>query len=176
MAVASPGPFGRATRWVEYASGAVLALITLLAFAAVLMRYFLAKNIPDAIEVGGLLMAVSIFLGMALACLRGEHITVDLLWAALPARGRLLLDLFAGLVTLVAVACFAWMLARQVHNTWRDGLLTYDLQIPVWPFYAASASAVIAAAVLQGLHLARRLQSDGQAPGTDASSPEQRHE
>lgn len=141
------------TRWVEYVAGVALAVITLLAFATVVMRYFFAKNVPDGIEVGGLLLAISTFLGMALACLRGEHITVDLVWSILPLRGRRVLDILASVVTLGAISCFAWMIARQAHNTMGSGLTTYDLALPVWPFYVASALAVVMAMLLQAIHL-----------------------
>jgi TRAP-type C4-dicarboxylate transport system permease small subunit len=81
-------------------------------------------------------LGILIFWGIAVIGYRGDHITVELFWNILPARGRRVLDILATLFTLFCMACFAWTMLDKVVDTQRSGETTYDLHMPVWPFYA----------------------------------------
>jgi TRAP-type C4-dicarboxylate transport system permease small subunit len=69
------------------------------------------------------------------ASYRGDHITVDLLWGAMPPIVQRVLDVFAALVTLVAMLTFTWMFAEKVINIRAAHTGTFDLRQPVWIYY-----------------------------------------
>ena len=78
------GPVDRFIDAIEVTAAGFLAVVTLLTFVSVLLRYFFAWAIPDSYDFTRLLLGIVIFWGMAVASYRGDHITVDLLWAASP--------------------------------------------------------------------------------------------
>ncbi|MDO8876551.1 MAG: TRAP transporter small permease [Pseudolabrys sp.] len=123
---------------IEVTAAGFLAVVTALTFVSVLLRYFFAWSIPDAYDFTRLLLGIVIFWGMAVASYRGDHITVDLLWGALPPVLQRALDVFAALVTLVAIAAFTWMFADKVLGTRADNVGTFDLRQPVWIYYAVA--------------------------------------
>ncbi|MEP7032062.1 MAG: TRAP transporter small permease [Pseudolabrys sp.] len=124
-----------------------LAVVTLLVFVSVFLRYFFAWSIPDSYDFTRLLLGILIFWGMAVASYRGDHITVDLLWGAMPARVQRVMDVFAALVTLIGMGAFTYMFAGKVLGTRADHVGTFDLRQPVWIYYLIAwvglASAVL---------------------------------
>ncbi len=82
-----------------------------------------------------MLLGILIFWGMAVASYRGDHITVDLLWSVSPPRLQRAMDVFAAVLTLVAMAAFTWMFAEKVLGTRADHVGTFDLRQPVWIYY-----------------------------------------
>lgn len=121
---------------VDVAAALFLAVMTLLTFADVLMRYILLGNVPDGFDLGRLLLCVALFWGVAGCCHRGEHIQVDFVWELLPPAGRRLLDLVAVTVTAIFMIGLSWMTLVRVQSTLDSGQTTSDLQLPLWPFYA----------------------------------------
>jgi TRAP-type C4-dicarboxylate transport system permease small subunit len=133
-----PGPTARLIAALELFAAWLLAAITALTFTSVVLRYAFNWSIPDSFDAGRNLLGIAIFWGIALAAYRGEHITVDLLWSALGPRARRIMDAFAGIVTLLCLAVFTWAMADKVLSTYRDNVLTFDLHLPVWIFYAVA--------------------------------------
>ncbi|WP_164045324.1 TRAP transporter small permease, partial [Serratia marcescens] len=70
----------------------------------VMLRYFLAIQIPDAYDFGRMLLGILIFWGIAATSYRGTHITVDLLWSSASPRWQRAIDVFATLVLLFVVS------------------------------------------------------------------------
>jgi len=58
------------------------------------------------------------------------------------------MDIFATLVLLVVVAIHSWTLFDKVMSTRADNVLTYDLRIPNWPFFAVAWLGDVAAVLL----------------------------
>jgi TRAP-type C4-dicarboxylate transport system permease small subunit len=120
----------------------------------VILRYFLTWAIPDSYDFTRQLLGILIFWGIAVASYRGDHICVDLLWTAAPAWARRAMDVFAALVTLVAMATFTWMFTIKVIGTRADNVGTFDLRQPVWIYYLIAwiglASAVLLLVVRTG--------------------------
>ena len=141
------GPIDRFIDTIEVTAAGFLAVVTLLTFVSVFLRYFFAWSIPDSYDFTRLLLGILIFWGMAVASYRGDHITVDLLWSASPKLAQRAMDVFSALVTLVAMAAFTWMFAEKVLNTRADNIGTFDLRQPVWIYYFVAwiglASAVL---------------------------------
>ena len=122
----------------DIAAALFLAAITVLTFAEVFMRYVVGQGIPDAFDVGRLLLCVALFWGLAGCCQRGEHIQVDVLWEMASPFWRKAMDLFATTVTVVFMVGLTWMTWRRVESTRDSGQVTFDLLIELWPFYAVA--------------------------------------
>ena len=129
-------PVDRFIDTIEVTAAGFLAVVTLLTFVSVLLRYFFAWSIPDSYDFTRLLLGIVIFWGIAVASYRGDHISVDLLWSVSPPWAKRTMDIFAALVTLVAMAAFTWMFAIKVLGTRADNVGTFDLRQPVWIYYA----------------------------------------
>jgi TRAP-type C4-dicarboxylate transport system permease small subunit len=147
----------RLTHGFELLAGAFLALVTALTFASVLLRYVFSWGLPDAFDIGRNLLGIVIFWGITLACYRGDHITVDLIWGALGPRARRVMDALATLLTLGCMAVFVWMMAGKVISTRADNVLTFDLHLPVWGFFLVAWLGLFAAVPLLLLRLYRIL-------------------
>jgi TRAP-type C4-dicarboxylate transport system permease small subunit len=132
---------------IEVTAAGFLAVVALLTFVSVILRYFFSWGIPDAYDITSLLLGILIFWGMAVASYRGDHITVDLLWSAMPALVQRAMDVFAALVTLVGLTTFTWMFAEKVIDIRAAHIGTFDLRQPVWIYYFVAwlglASAVL---------------------------------
>jgi len=128
-------PVDRFIDLIEVTAAAFLAVVTLLTFVSVILRYFFAWAIPDSYDFTRLLLGILIFWGIAVAGYRGDHIAVDLLWGASPPWAKRAMDVFSALVTLVAMIALTWMFAVKVIGTRADNVGTFDLRQPVWIYY-----------------------------------------
>jgi TRAP-type transport system small permease protein len=140
----------------ERLAGAFLAFVTALTFVSVVLRYVFAWSIPDAYDLSRNFLGIMIFWGIAITCFRGEHIGVDLLWGALPPRGKRALDLAASVFTLGCMAVFAWAMALKVMDEYATSEQTYDLHLPIWPFYGVAWIGIAASVPLMLLRLVRQ--------------------
>ena len=136
---------------IEWCAATFVGIVAANIFLAVFLRKFFAWQIPDSYDIGKMLLGTLIFWGIAATSYRGGHITVDLLWSAASPRWKRRIDVFATTVLLFVVAVQTTMLFDKVRATYVDHILTYDLNIPTWPFYAVAwlgdASAVVLIAI-----------------------------
>jgi TRAP-type C4-dicarboxylate transport system permease small subunit len=149
------GPVDRFIDLIEVTAAGFLAVVTLLVFVSVFLRYFFSTAIPDSYDFTCLLLGILIFWGMAVASYRGDHITVDLLWSAVPPWAQRTMDVFSALVTLVGMAVFTWMFAEKVLDIRLAGTGTFDLRQPVWIYYFIAWIGLAAATVLLVLRTVR---------------------
>lgn len=154
---AGPGPVDRFIDLIEVTAAGFLAVVTLLTFVSVILRYFFAWAIPDSYDFTRLLLGILIFWGIAVASYRGDHITVDLLWSTSPRWAQRAMDVFSALLTLIALATFSWMFAVKVVGTRADNVGTFDLRQPVWAYYLVAWLGLAAAVVLLVVRTARLL-------------------
>ena len=133
---------------IEGAAAAFIGLVAVDVFVSVGLRYAFGWSIPDSYDFGRLLLGILIFWGIAATSYRGSHITVDLLWSACGPRAQRSIDVFATLVLLFVVVAHSWMLLGKVRSTYFDNVLTYDLHLPTWPFFAVAWGGDVAAVVL----------------------------
>src|SRR5476651_2120606 len=141
-------PMDRFIDAIELIAALFVGLVAADTFISVMLRYFFNVSIPDAYDVGRLLLGILIFWGIAATSYRGTHITVDLVWAAAPPRWQRLIDIFATLVLLFVVAVQTSMLFDKVVTTRADNVLTYDLNLPTWPFFAVAWAGDVSAVLL----------------------------
>ena len=131
-------PFDRIIDAIEWMAALFVGIVAANIFIAVLLRKFFDTSIPDSYDFGRLLLGILIFWGIAATSYRGSHITVDLLWTGASPRMRRFIDVFATLVLLFVVTVQTIMLFDKVSLTYNDNVLTYDLNLPTWPFFAVA--------------------------------------
>ncbi len=133
---------------IEWIAAFFVGVVALDIFVSVLLRYFFAVSIPDSYDFGRQLLGILIFWGIAATSYRGTHITVDLVWSSVGPRAQRLIDIFATSVLLFVVTVQTSMLFDKVRLTYQDHILTFDLNIPTWPFAAVAWLGDVSAVLL----------------------------
>ena len=140
--------FDRIIDAIEWMAAMFVGLVAANIFISVLLRKFFSTSIPDAYDFGRLMLGILIFWGIAATSYRGSHITVDLIWSLSNARLKRFIDVFATLVLLFVVTVQTIMLFDKVRGTYNDNVLTYDLNLPTWPFFAIAWMGDVCAVLL----------------------------
>jgi len=133
---------------IELVAAAFVGIVAADVFITVLLRSTFAWSIPDSYDIGRMLLGILIFWGIAATSYRGTHITVDLIWANVGPRLRRAIDVFATLVLLFVVTVQTWTLLDKVATTRADNVLTFDLNLPTWPFFALAWAGDVSAVLL----------------------------
>src|SRR6202011_1713544 len=133
---------------IEWVAAIFVGMVAADIFLSVLLRYFFSTSIPDSYNFGQLLLGILIFWGIAATSYRGGHITVDLVWANVSPRWQRAIDVFATLVLLVVVTVQTYTLFDKVRGTYNDHVLTFDMHMPTWPFFAVAWAGDISAVLL----------------------------
>src|ERR1700719_4781809 len=85
---------------IEWIAAGFVGIVALDIFLSVLLRNTLNYSIPDSFDIGRMLLGILIFWGIAATSYRGNHITVDLLYANVGDRAKRVIDVFATSVLL----------------------------------------------------------------------------
>ena len=133
---------------IEWMAAFFVGIVAANIFIAVLLRNFFSVSIPDSYDFGRLLLGILIFWGIAATSYRGGHITVDLVWANVGPRQQRMIDIFATLVLLFVVTVQTYTLFDKVRGTYYDNVLTFDLRLPTWPFFAVAWAGDVSAVLL----------------------------
>jgi TRAP-type C4-dicarboxylate transport system permease small subunit len=133
---------------IEWVAAIFVGIVAVDIFLSVLLRDLFNTTIPDSYNFGQLLLGILIFWGIAATSYRGSHITVDLVWANAGPRGQRIIDVFATLVLLLVVTVQTWTLLDKVIGTYDDNILTVDLNLPYWPFFAVAWAGDVSAVLL----------------------------
>src|SRR3984957_18322406 len=133
---------------IEWIAAFFVGIVALDIFVSVLLRYFFAVSIPDSYDFGKLLLGILIFWGLAAASSQGTHLPADLVWSSVGPRAQRIMDIFATLVLLFVVTVQTTMLFDKVRLTYQDHILTFDLNIPTWPFAAVAWLGDVSAVLL----------------------------
>jgi len=153
VVAAPPGParkgvMDRFIDSIEWIAAFFVGIVALNTFTAVLMRKFFAVTIPDYYNFGQFMLGILIFWGIAATSYRGGHITVDLIWANVGPKYQRIIDVFATLVLLFVVTVQTWTLFDKVRGTYNDNVLTFDMHMPTWPFFAVAWAGDVSAVLL----------------------------
>jgi TRAP-type transport system small permease protein len=133
---------------IEWTAAIFVGLVAANIFIAVLLRNLFSTAIPDSYNFGQFLLGILIFWGIAATSYRGTHITVDLVWANVGPRMQRFIDVFATLVLLFVVTVQTYTLFDKVATTRADNVLTFELHLPVWPFFALAWAGDVSAVLL----------------------------
>jgi TRAP-type C4-dicarboxylate transport system permease small subunit len=172
MADAAPAPrlrnaMDRFIDGIELLAAIFIGIVAVDIFVSVVLRKFFSVSIPDSYDFGRLLLGILIFWGIAATSYRGTHITVDLVWSVASPRWKRAIDIFATLVLLFVVTTQTIMLFDKVRLTRGDHVLTYDLHLPVWPFFAVAWLGDVSAVLLIAVRTFRLITR----PDTFARTP-----
>lgn len=148
MATTKKKPADRFIDAIEWCAATFVGIVALNIFLAVVLRKFFSTSIPDSYDIGKMLLGTLIFWGIAATSYRGGHITVDLVWAAASPKYKRWIDVFATLVLLFVVTVQTITLFDKVRATYVDHVLTYDLNLPTWPFFAVAWLGDVSAVLL----------------------------
>jgi TRAP-type C4-dicarboxylate transport system permease small subunit len=91
-------------------------------------------SVPGSLEVTELLMVVTIFAGLPLVSLHGEHVVFDSLDPWLPAALKRLQQVVVDLASALALAGLAWLMWSKAGQMAEYGDTTAQLQMPLAPF------------------------------------------
>ena len=150
LAVGAPARNGmdRFIDGIEMIAAIFVGIVAADMVISVLLRACCRIQIPDSYDFGRLLLGILIFWGIAATSYRGAHISVDLVWASVNKRWKRIIDVFATLVLLLVVTVQTRMLFDKVWTTYLDNVLTFDLHLPTWPFFALAWLGDVSAVVL----------------------------
>ena len=133
---------------IEWIAAFFVGIVAADIFISVLLRNLFGYSIPDSFDFGRLLLGILIFWGIAATSYRGGHITVDLVWANVGPKYQRGIDVFATLVLLFVVTVQTYTLFDKVRGTYYDNVLTFDLRLPTWPFFAVAWAGDVSAVLL----------------------------
>jgi TRAP-type C4-dicarboxylate transport system permease small subunit len=133
---------------IEWIAAGFVGIVAANIFLAVLLRNLFNYAIPDSFDIGRMLLGILIFWGIAATSYRGGHITVDLIWANVGPRYQRMIDVFATLVLLFVVTVQTYTLFDKVRGTYNDHVLTFDMHMPTWPFFAIAWAGDVSAVLL----------------------------
>jgi len=133
---------------IEWIAAGFVGIVAADIFISVLLRNVFNYAIPDSFDFGRLLLGILIFWGIAATSYRGGHITVDLVWANVGPKYQRMIDVFATSVLLFVVTVQTYTLFDKVRGTYYDNVLTFDLRLPTWPFFAVAWAGDVSAVLL----------------------------
>lgn len=138
-------------RRLESLTGGILALMVVLVFGNVVLRYGFNSGIAISEEVSRYLFIWLTFLGAIVAVHEHEHLGVDTLVRALPRKGKLACVVASEALMLVAVALLFW-------GSWKQTLINMGTkspvsQVPLALIYIAG----LVASALMGVLILRKL-------------------
>jgi TRAP-type C4-dicarboxylate transport system permease small subunit len=134
-------------RALHYVAGALIIAVMVMTVYNVLGRWLFDSPLRGTVELTQLAMIGIVYLGMAYAQHRNNHISVDLLYNRLGSRVRLVLDGFATTLSVVVLGVLAWQLHQYAAVLEAGNRVTASRGIPLHPF-AFVAIVGIAALVL----------------------------
>lgn len=98
------------------------------------MRWFTGRSVAGVQEIIEQLMVAIVFLGMAYALRRGDHVAVKIVTDAVPVRLAAVLRLVGIAVMIFVVAWMAWRTGIHAWRSFLSGEVRFGLlQVPVWP-------------------------------------------
>lgn len=116
----------------EWLIALLLAAMTLLTFAQVVMRYVFNSGFTWAVEFTSILFAGMIFIGISYGVRVGAHIGVDALVKILPSKLRRTTSIIAVLLCLVYAGMVIYGSSQYVLKMKEAGIELEDLPIEMW--------------------------------------------
>ena len=147
-----------------------MAVISILVFANVVLRYGFNSGISAAVELSRVILVWIIFMGAVAGLAKGAHLSVDILVARLPQKARFACFLVA--CCLMLWCC--WLLAQGSWALTRIewGNVTPLTGLPVGLTYAAGLFAAVMFALVLLIELWRALRGTLPSPWAGATSDE----
>jgi TRAP-type C4-dicarboxylate transport system permease small subunit len=116
----------------EAAAAAAMALVCIITFANVVVRYLTDASFAFTEEFSVFLLVVLTLLGASAAFARNRNIRVDYFAAKLPAPTQRWLEVFGLALTVILFLMVAWYGARFVVDDWKFETTSPGIGIPQW--------------------------------------------
>jgi TRAP-type C4-dicarboxylate transport system permease small subunit len=118
----------------EAIAAAAMALICVITFANVVVRYLTNASFAFTEEISVFLLVVLTLVGAAAAFARDRNIRVDFFVLKAPAASRRALDLAGMVLSAALFAMVAWFGWRFFLDDWKYGTTSPGLGIPQWVY------------------------------------------
>ena len=168
---------GWVSRVAAVLGAVVLVVISLMVSVSVMARNLFGVGLFDAVTPGRMAVTLAVFLGIAWAMRRGDHVSVDLVVARLPYRWRHVVGAVALSIALVALCLLIWQTAAYALSALQmDEKIVGDVEWPAFPFQAVipAGLSLLALEVLRQIVRSARFALKGRAPPLTPEPPETR--
>jgi TRAP-type C4-dicarboxylate transport system permease small subunit len=129
-------------------SGLALAAIVVVIVASVVMRRVVGSPLYYTEELVGLLLCASLFLALPLVTVQAQHVRVTFLVSALGARGRAVLTVLAGAVTLAFCVWYLVEALPWLEFAFKRNIRTEAASLRLAPWMAVPPVSVALCALL----------------------------
>ncbi len=116
---------------------AIMAVLCLITFANVVVRYFTNISFAFTEELSVALMVIGALVGTAAAFAGDRHIRLTFLIERLPVAKQRLVELFVLLCCLGLFVMLTWLATRYVWDEYRFEVMSPGLGIPQWRYTVA---------------------------------------
>ena len=168
---------GWVSRVAAVLGAVVLVVISLMVSVSVMARNLFGVGLFDAVTPGRMAVTLAVFLGIAWAMRRGDHVSVDLVVARLPYRWRHVVGAVALSIALVALCLLIWQTAAYALSALQmDEKIVGDVEWPAFPFQAVipAGLSLLALEVLRQIVRSARFALEGRPPPHTQEPPETR--
>jgi TRAP-type mannitol/chloroaromatic compound transport system permease small subunit len=151
--------FGRVDTFFARIAGVALLLMMAITVVSSLGRYLFAMPVPDMVVINEMLLVCVVFLPMAYAQLRNEHVEVTLFTGGMHPRRIKWLLAFGCLLGAIATAILAYALALGAIRAYQTSDLNFGVfRIYTWPArsVAALGTALLSARLILDLLIVLR--------------------
>jgi TRAP-type transport system small permease protein len=152
---------------LHYVSGVLIIAVMAFTVYNVLGRWLFSAPLRGTVELTQLAMIGIVYLGLAYAQHRDNHIAVGLLYQRFGPRVRFGLDVFCAVLSIFVLALLAWRLYEYAGVLQAGGRTTASRSIPLYPFAFVAIVGVVAFIVAFASTLVTRLRSGRADPGPD---------
>lgn len=134
----------------EFVAALAMALICLITFANVLVRYFTDQSFAFTEEFSVFLMVVLTFVGAAAAFARNSHIRMTFVVDKQRPHVARYIEIAVMVIAMVLFAIIVWYGIRLFQDDWKFGTTSPGVGIPQWIYtiWLPLLSAVIALRIL----------------------------
>ena len=146
-------------------SAAPLALILLLTFADVLMRYLFAMPVRGSSEMIQFAMALTIFAALPVVTRQREHIVVGIISDLVRGRVRMVKLLFCDGLSLLALGLMTWRLGIQAFEYIESKSATIVLRLEMAPLAFVMCAFSLATCVVVALQMVQTLRTPPSTEG-----------
>ena len=130
-----------------------LMVVSLSTSLDVLLRWLANAPIKGLFDIVSLAIAVVIATSFPVVIAQRQNITIRFLGDAIGPRTALWFDVFGSGALLVFITLLGWQLAVYAGELWESGRTTWQLRIPVWPYWSIAAAIALLCIPIQAVAL-----------------------
>lgn len=144
---------------LHYVAGTLIIAVMAFTVYNVLGRWLFGAPLRGTVELTELAMIGIVYLGLAYAQHRDQHIAVGLLYQRFRPRIRVWLDVFSAVLSIFVLALLAWRLYDYAGVLQAGGRTTASRSIPLYPFAYMAIIGVAAFIAAFGSTMVSRVRS-----------------